>query len=288
MLENATQAQALAAAGLLVNAPERVRGILQRLVDQGAAPVAVIGDSHSTLLVRRGRLADGRFLLPIHRFCSGGSARGLGNTASRSGYGEQVIGFVEAVQALPVDVPLIFHFGQVDVEFVHAFQRLDHGPAPFDSTVFEVFCRETVGRYLDFLTGIIPTSRRMTAVISGVFPPALSDAEWRAGYVNAHLADLHGPMDAGPLDARIRALDVPSQRERTAQHARFNILLAEAAAAHGFRFIDDRGALVDASGCVASRWLGPAAGGDHHLDYFAARDPMLRRLGRALGGPERD
>jgi hypothetical protein len=71
------------------------------LLRQGARPYFIAGDSHSThyaIAEARGR----EWLLPIHMLCHAGSARGLGNPNSTTGYGEQLRQAVDVMRSLPL------------------------------------------------------------------------------------------------------------------------------------------------------------------------------------------
>jgi hypothetical protein len=261
-------------------------GNLERLRDltpDGARPYVVIGDSHSRLLVRRSRDARDRWLAPLWWLESGASARGLGQAEARSGAGGRVRAAVR--QALGLSgAPILLKFGQVDVEFVQMFKRLEVDRPAFDPAVFRAFADETIGRYVAFLVDAVVPADRARMHVCSLFPPALSDAAWRTGYVNAHLVDLHGPADREGLAGRLAKLEIPDLAARTAQHAVFNAALAAAARAEGFAVCDDFTALLGPGGVVDPRWLGPQAGADHHLDFHAVRPQVVDRLWRLPEG----
>lgn len=256
---------------------------LVRLAPGGARPYAVIGDSHSRLLVRRARDRDGRWLAPLWWLETGASARGLGRADARSGAGERVGAAINRALAVS-DAPILLKFGQVDVEFVQVFKRLEQGQAAFDPSAFKTFADETVTRYLAFLVGAVAPDDRSRVRLCSLFPPALSDAAWRTGYVNAHIVDLHGPADGGDLVERLSGLEIPDLRVRTALHAGINAALASAARAEGFGVLDDFTPFLGADGVADPRYLGGAAGRDHHLDFHATRALMVDRMWRLLEG----
>jgi len=259
---------------------ERLRGLVQ----SGAQPYAVIGDSHGRLLVRRARAADGRWLLPLWWLETGASARGLGRAEARSGAGERVRAAIDAALAATDAAPLLLKFGQVDVEFVQVFKRLETGVAAFDPADFQAFIDETVARYVAFVASAVAPADRRRVGLCGLFPPALSDTAWRAGYVNAHMVDLYAPSGESSLTDRLAGLDIPDLTRRTALHADFNAALKAAAAAEGFGVHDDFTPFLGPAGVVDPGWLGPAAGHDHHLDFSATRAPVVDRLLRLLEG----
>lgn len=249
--------------------PDRVRRLLAAARLDGAAPLAVIGDSHSTHLVRR-IVRGGRWMLPLHLLCTGASARGLSNPAAAAGAGGRARTFLDRLPPMPV----VFMFGQVDVEFVHAFKRLESGHARFDEAEFDAFAGETVTRYVGFLTDATPETLKPHATVATIFPPALSDSAWRQGYVNAHIAHLHGPADLAGLGA----LEIPSLATRTRLHARFNALLDAAARSAGFGVLDVFTPLLGPDGVVQRSLLGRARGTNHHLGYAASRRALVGAL----------
>jgi hypothetical protein len=250
--------------------PIRLRRLIAAARRMGGAPYAVVGDSHSTHLVRHGR-REGRWLLPLHRLCTGASARGLANPEASAQAGAKVRAFLGHLATAPM--PTLFKFGQVDLEFVFTFKRLESSENAFDEAAFDAFADETVERYVAFLAEGVPAVLRPLARVAGVFPPALSDAAWRQGYVNAHIAALHGPADPAALD-RLAGLEIPPLAVRTRLHARFNARLFEAAGAAGFSVLDGFEALLGPDGTLAPRFLGRARGANHHLGYAASRAPM--------------
>uniref|UniRef100_B0T7B8 Uncharacterized protein n=1 Tax=Caulobacter sp. (strain K31) TaxID=366602 RepID=B0T7B8_CAUSK len=257
---------------------------LRALMREGAAPYAVIGDSHSRLLVRRSRRANGAWLVPLWWLETGASARGLGRSDARSGAGERVRAAID--QALGTDgaMPILVKFGQVDLEFVQPFKRLEAGQQAFDPVRFKAFTDETLSRYLAFLSRAIAPEDRARVHLCSLFPPALSDAAWRTGYVNAHIAELHGPADQDSLVQRLANLEIPDLAARTGLHADFNAALASAAAAEGFATADDFTPFLNGAGVVDPRYLNPAAGVDHHLDFHASRAPVVDQIWRLFEG----
>lgn len=244
---------------------------LARAAGVGARPYTVLGDSHSKILVRRDR-RRGAWLLPIHRPFTGASARGLGVAGSRSGAGERMQRDVEAL--LRVAPRILLMFGQIDLEFVHPYRRFEAGRLTFDPAEMAAFIDETIERYAKVLAGLVAPADRARIDLVSILPPALSDAAWRGGYRNAHVAALHGPADSR-ID--LDGLEIPAMSVRTQAHAAFNARLAEVAASLGYGYLDLFTPLM-AGETVKARYLGPAAGGDHHLDYHATRTVVIERL----------
>jgi hypothetical protein len=247
---------------------------LPALIAGGARPYGLVSDSHGRLLCRRGRRA-GRWLLPIWSLETGASARGLGGDG-RSGAGPRVRAALARLLAIE-GLPILVKFGQVDIEFVHPFKRLAAGALAFDEAEFDAFLDETIGRYADFLAGAVPAERRARVRVMSPFPPVLSDAAWRAGYVNAHIVDQHGPAGQD-LATALAALEIPDLARRTALHRRAAERLRQAAEAGGFGFVDALSPFLGPDGRVDPVLTGPAAGRDHHLDFRATRGVMLDRI----------
>lgn len=256
---------------------------LPRMVLDGARPYAVIGDSHSRVLVRRARDRDGRWLAPLWWLETGASARGLGRVDARSGAGERVGVAIHRALAIS-DAPILLKFGQVDVEFVQVFKRLELGQIAFDPSAFKVFADETVARYVAFLASVVAPADRSRVRLCSLFPPALSDAAWRTGYVNAHIVELHGPADSGNLAGRLSGFEIPDLRARTALHADVNAALTSAGRAEDFDILDDFTPFLGEGGVADPRYLGVAAGRDHHLDFHATRAQVVDRMWRLLEG----
>ncbi|OYX29785.1 MAG: hypothetical protein B7Y99_12590, partial [Caulobacterales bacterium 32-69-10] len=237
--------------------PARGRRILKAAAAQGALPYVVIGDSHSRHLIRRSA-RDGRWLLPVHFLCTGSSARGLANPASLSGWNHRVAALLSELAEADSPIPVLFEFGQVDVEFVFTFKRLSEERRTFEPDAFSDFVRGTVDSYLGFLAGALPERLKPFATVVSIFPSSLSDAAWRQGYINAHIADLHGEANAVALSQRLRAIDIPHEAARTAQHRLFNAALAAGAAARGLRFLDIFSPLIGDLGTVHRPYRGLA------------------------------
>jgi hypothetical protein len=240
----------------------------------------VAGDSHSRMLVRRGR-RGGDWLLPIWNLETGASARGLARAEARSGAGGRTRDFLRRLLAVD-GLPVLTMFGQVDIEFVHTFKRLASGERRFFPERFDAFADETVAAYVGFLVEAVEPAFRGRVQVCPVFPPALSDAAWRRGYLNAHLVALHGEGTREEMVAGLEGLEIPDLIQRTGLHARFNARLARAAGAEGFSCPDFFNAFVGRDGAAHPAFLGAARGADHHLDFAATHAPVLESLWRIV------
>ena len=238
------------------------------LMHHGARPYFVVGDSHSTqYVITDGH--DGEWLLPIHMLCHAGSARGLGNPNSTTGYGEQLRQSLGVIRSLPgaCDLPFLIQFGQVDIEFVHHFHRVRDNKRRLDLDAYLWFCSETVFRYTNYLASVFPAPNRNNAFVLSVFPPALSDEAWRGGKLNDVIVRVETGMTQAEMAAGIRLLDVANLKQRTAVHRSYNIWLHNACESYGFRYIDVFSPFLGPDGLIDQKYLNPEAYGfDHHLD----------------------
>jgi hypothetical protein len=181
---------------------------------------------------------------------------------------------VPLVEALPPEVATIFKFGQVDVEFVFNFKRIESRVAPFDADRFEEFCRRSAQSYVGFLGDHF---HRRDVAVASIFPPALSDETWRAGYTNAHIAALEGDRSAEEIAAGVRLLEIPTLPERTRHHALYNAVLRELALRARLDFIDDFSPFIGADGLVDRAFTPETKGTNHHLER-APTAAIMRRI----------
>ncbi|MEJ0020597.1 MAG: hypothetical protein WDN25_29425 [Acetobacteraceae bacterium] len=256
---------------------------LLELCAMGAKPVLIIGDSHSNLYHRRA-VRGSNWILPLHLLCSAGSAMGLGNPNSRSRYGLRIERLLEMALTLGwrQQWPILFKFGQVDTEFVHTFQRIAKGITSYSRDEFADFSARSIEGYRRFLDRGVPAALRPASTIVSVFPPSLSDQQWAEGYANGHIVSLNADMERDAIIGAIRQMTIPDIFERTRMHREYNERLSELAGQTGLAFIDDCDELLSAFGIANRRFVGAAAGRDHHLDYVATAPAITAALWRAI------
>ena len=227
----------------------RALGAMRRV----GSPYLLIGDSHSLCSCIVGGSMS-RPIIPIHVLCTAGSAAGLNNPASRSGYRRELSGLADALRASDGcrGLPILLQFGQVDVEFVSVFQRIARSEADFDRARFEAFCEKTVDAYGAFLAGPFAGLGGLHAF--SIFPPALADEAWAEGYVNAHVALLEGDRHADEIAALVRSIAIPTLAERTALHRRFNEHLDAMCRTRQLSFIDLFDRFIGRDGTIAARF----------------------------------
>lgn len=248
-----------------------------RKVD-GYAKMLVIGDSHALFLIQaHPMLAAG--VAPIAYICSGGSARGLGNPRSRAGYGPGILQLLERIGPQSADTVLMFKFGQVDIEFVYNFRRIDSGLTIFDLADAERYIDETAEAYVDFLRQC-RAATDIPMIAMSVFPPALNDTALKQGYVNGHIAYLHSQQEITDLSQAIAAMEMPDIATRTALHRRFNQRLGKLCRQAGIYYLAEFDQMLDENGTIAKAYVAGHDGTDHHLSLHV---PETRKRMFAVG-----
>lgn len=265
----------------LVETPEDVARLLREAERHGARAFLIAGDSHSALYVHRSRRQQ-EWLFPLHYLATAASARGLDRSESSLRHGEAIQHLLANLSQTRLRIPVMFVFGQVDVEFVYMFKRLaTDPPAAADAIPIEDFGAETIVSYITF-------ARRMKNEtgaeihLATIFPPALSDAAWRQGYLNANIALDHAGMPDAMVQERLARTEIATLPVRTAQHGHFNERLTAAAKIAGLPTLDAASQLPKQDGVVSTSLLGAAAGSDHHLDAEALWPYVVQALWQTL------
>lgn len=242
---------------------------LLTLGDEGCRPFLLIGDSHSNLY-RRSPTQEGRWATPVHVLCSAGSARGLLNPNSRSGYGARIQGLIKSVGELDQlrHVPWLFQFGQVDVEFVYTFKRATEQNLSFSIEDYQGFCDQAVQSYFRFLLDSIPQRLRGNVTILSLFPPSLSDEKWKEGYVNGHILSLESQVNGHQMAELIKDLEIPDARTRTRMHEMYNQQLCSLCVQAGFSFVDGFSPFLGAGMTIDNSFIPTTSGADHHLEFL--------------------
>ncbi len=241
---------------------------VRALREAGARPYFIAGDSHAGWFVH-GTGRDDAWLLPIHIPCSAGSARGLANPESVSGYGNMLRDVVAAIQALPgiEQVPFLLQFGQVDLEFVYNYNRVDENRPRLDLDDYRRFCDETVDRYAAFLGSLPGRPNRPPISLISVFPPVLSDDALRGGYVTDDIVNRESKLTSHQLFMRLRTFEMAGLADRTAIHAYFNERLRFAAWVLYADYIEALTPFLGEDGVVRQEYIIPEAkGAEHHMD----------------------
>lgn len=232
----------------------------------------MIGDSHSRLCIHYDLPGRGE-AAPLHLLCSGGSAAGLNNVNSRSQYGIRLKEWALTTRDVinEFNLPVFLKFGQVDAEFVSVFKRIEKSEKLFSLDNFELFCRNSVKNYFEFIDEISEIIEPALLRICTIFPPTLSSAAWSLGYVNAHVGFLESDDDLEYLSQSVQKLQIPGLRIRTNLHAIFNAELQRQSARRNIAFMNDFSALVSGNGVIDGKFMVGHRGDDHHLNFDAVR-----------------
>jgi hypothetical protein len=231
-------------------------------------PLAVISDSHGMLYLSEDVLLGGR-LLPVPLLCTGASARGLGNPASRVQAGALMRAHLKTVERQLGEDRLgealvLLKFGQVDLEFVYDYRRVRDGRRAFDLADAEAFARDSARRYAAFVRDLA-SETPLKLVVTAALPPALNDAALREGYMNAHIVEMHAEIGPEALRDELQKLEMPDWRVRTDLARTYNRELAAACAEYGLIFFDDFTPLIGPDGLIDPELLIWHGGTDHHL-----------------------
>ena len=257
------------------------------LMPHGVRPYFIAGDSHSSHYAIA-EAHGSEWLLPIHMLCHAGSARGLGNPSSTTGYGEQLRQSVDDIRSLPGtrDLPFLIQFGQVDIEFVHHFHRIRDNRRKLDLEAYRWFCAETVTRYMTYLTSLFEPAQRGNIFVISVFPPALSDQAWRHGHLNDVVVRVETGMTQQEMAAGIRTLEVANLQQRTEMHEYCNELLRNACGSHGFGFVDGFTPFLGPDRVADRKYPEPGVAWLRSSPRHAAHAPNRREpdLGRCAAG----
>lgn len=249
------------------------------LRESGCRPFVVIGDSHSHLF-RRASIKGPEWFASLHLLCSAGSALGLANPMSRSGYSNHIRHFVAQLEEIPGanNIPLLFEFGQVDVEFVYNFRRIRDKIAKFDMGYYEQFCAESVAAYCKFLTSTFPEGKRDNVFVLSIFPPALSDRSWEDGYINDHIVSLEADRSKEEIAEAVRQVEIPNISIRTNLHHYYNEELKKKCKYLGFSFRDCFTPFLGEGNVLDMSFVPLGKGSDHHLEY----DPTTSQITEIL------
>lgn len=238
-------------------------------------PGLMIGDSHVAFLTHVApMMAAG--ILPAPILCNGASARGLGNPDSSANYGGLILQRLDELGSMLLHRPVLFKFGQVDIEFVFDMKRIRHGQKAYDPAAARAFIEQTVQRYAAFLD-ICRSRCRARIMVVSAFPPTLGDAVVQSGYVNAHIAFMNGEADPAAFRRDLASLDYPDLLERTALARYFNALLGESCKRLAMPFIEEFDALLGPDGTAHPSIANPE---DHHIQLDC---PLSRNRSLAVG-----
>ena len=238
----------------------------------GYRPALICGDSH-TALFARGSLVEASDFLFLPVSCWGASARGLRKPLSRMNYGATILGlldhFLEA--CIKSDCPILFQFGQNDLEFIYHFKRAEKATTAFDADDYVSFIEETVEHYAEFLRMVQRlTGDKVDLVVCSILPPTLSDDNLFSNQKTYH--DLGWASEVANIEdllPKLAALEMPNWRERTRFHRLYNEKLSFVCERQGLLFLDSFNLFIGHDGVVDRRFIAGQGGTDHHLDFYS-------------------
>lgn len=207
----------------------------------------IIGDSHAY------HLKDFETIDCSSQAFIAGSAKGLNNPNSLSGYGAHIRKNWDTMVGEKRIV--IFKFGQVDVEFLYHLRNVQ---VDID---FEAYITNVVKCYIDFVRSVDDNNRIIC--IMSIFPPCFSD-----NYFRTFIKYLNDERKWNIDHKLIDAYGVPGLEKRTHMHETFNRVLEVEAKKHNFVYIDCFSPLLDKKTRCIDRELISHDMNDCHLSNF--------------------
>ena len=163
----------------------------------------IVGDSHTNWL---------KFDNHVHLLCSAGSAKGLNNPKSTSGYNNLIINHVKNNNYKH----LLFLFGGVDVDFSFIHNLLKN--PELDYKKFNI---TVINNYLEFITN---NFRDKSVIILSVGLPVLDDEHLKTGLLNGHINALES-INVANLNNDLLRVNLPNIFKRTEITLHFNQIL---------------------------------------------------------------
>mgnify|MGYP000666349813 CR=1 FL=1 len=208
-----------------------------------------------------------------------GSAKGLMNPNSLSGYGAHISANWNAL--VDGKKVVIFKFGQVDVEFLYHLRNVQ---VAID---FEAYVINVVKAYIQYIL-TLNHSDKIICIMS-VFPPCFNDT-----FFKTFIKFLNDERKWNIDTALIDNYKAPSLEERTAMHAKMNNVLQVEAKKHNFVYIDCFTPLLSNSGATVNPAFVSHAMNDCHLSNFStplvpeAKSAIQTAIKRVFNAIEKD
>lgn len=251
----------------------RTLQVFNRMRSNREVPLLAIGDSHITHPYAAIFPLPHVDVVPIVYTCRAGSAKGLANPQSRSGYNQKIRALLTDLATLENgSVPVLFKFGQVDVEFVFSFKRMKNRELSFNMDAAHSYIESVVDEYVEFLRDAVSADLVPQVFVSGVFAPTLHDEAVQRGYFNPHVASLED-IEEGEYLALCSEMEHPPLTERLRMHQYFNEILKKKIKQNGLNFIDDGHFLLDSDGSVLPQFVNRFVD-DHHI-YVRQAEPVF-------------
>ena len=152
-----------------------------------------------------------------------GSAMGLNNPKSISGYQETILNAYNKIQK---DDKIMLKFGQVDTEFVYYIKLSDK------NILFDEFAIDSINKYFRF---ILDNLDIRNVIILSIYPPALNDIHVKKGITGLHF--MNDNFKKNLID-KLNVINIPTIKERVKFHKIYNNLLKKKCDELNIPFID--------------------------------------------------
>ena len=227
------------------------------------AGILLLGDSH----VGAYDLHSCRRVFPFKRkLYPAGSAMGLANKQSATGYRQQVTDFLAANRNFEC---FAFNFGQVDIDFVY-YYKLCNNPAYAAAE----FVEYSLDKYFSFLAELVEQKLILPrqTIIHGINPPSIDDERIYHRVINLHTVSAEKWNE---LNLKLQRLKLPDLRRRTSYSELYDRRLGQRARNSGYKFLDIFPHFIDPqSRTLHSRFYSSKS---HHL-CLETTAPVIRRL----------
>jgi hypothetical protein len=182
-----------------------------------------------------------------------------------------------------LDAPIFLKFGGIDAEVRWMSRRIANGVVGFSMDQYEIFARESVAQYADFIAALSNILDPARLRVCSVFPASVPDSDW----ADAFLAGIHtGSPDRDRYFVEaLPKMEIPDLRVRTELRARYNVHLRAMCDAAGLAYVDDFSVCVDAMGATCPRYVRRHGQRGFHLDYDACEDVMVNVIRAHLDLP---
>ena len=218
---------------------------IEHLRAMGALPLVILGDAFAGSY-RRGSSIGMRWICPLALMPLEGGIDELLRTAPSALLAAQPDLDVEAI-------PVLWAFGQVDIEHGYLAHRLRNGIGTGDMDAFHDFAMPLAMAYMEFVAGAVPREEFALHWIAGPLPPARQATD--QGLTASDLVREFGR----DLPEKLAAAGVDSLLDRTLMHQSFNGKLEQAAANRGFNFLHTFDYFLAGHGVVDDQYLAGSA-----------------------------
>ncbi len=218
---------------------------IERFRGMGALPLVILGDPFAGLY-RRGVSAGARWICPLALAPLADGIGALSRIAPRT--------LLATAPDLDIEaIPVLWNFGQVDIEQGYPSHRLGRELGPGDVDGFRDFAMPLIQAYGRFLAAAVPAEERALHWIAGAFPPV--------------------PLTEGGAETLL---------DRTGMHQSFNDWLGQTAADLGFNVVRNFECFLAGHGVVDPGYLAELRD-TRSLDYHAVHGVIATSLWSIVG-----